>query len=879
MNSFRLSLVVAIGAALIIALGVFASRSLGTLNESTEFAASTQTGRFQVAHLLQTLTDMGGGVRRFEATQDIDSFQEAEAAATALPSELAELQTSFADDPAQRPMMKELIDLSQQRDSQTRRLIERAAAGDMNEVKTQIAAAEGSRIMDATRALVARMQLEQTRRLQQQRARATEARQTVAFAIAAATGLATLLLLLVAYLSQRHTERLQRSQEELATTMRSIGDGVISTNAIGGVVFMNTVAEQLTGWTTAEARSLNLDQIFKIINEDTRDPIENPVALVLRDKRTVGMANDTVLIDRAGNERPIEDSAAPIFGLKGEIAGVVLAFRDATAVRAAQRALTKSESTLREANANLEARITERTRQLMAQEALIRTFYEHSSECHAVLIEAGAGQFRYEEINPATLRLYGMTRAQVIGHTIDEIFDAVTARELDAHLSECLRLNAPYRYERTHANEIIEAVATPVPHETGIGRRIVVSARDVSERRRLEQQLLQSQKMEAVGQLTGGLAHDFNNLLTGIMGSFELLQTRVAQGRVSDLDRYVSAGQAAAKRAAALTHRLLAFSRRQTLDPKPTDVNRLVTDMADLIRRTVGPEITLDFVGGVGLWSPSIDANQLENALLNLCINARDAMPAGGKITIETANRWIDERMARDRELSPGQYISLCVSDTGCGMSPEVVSRAFDPFFTTKPLGQGTGLGLSMIYGFARQSGGQVRIYSEIGKGAMICLYLPRYLGEKQPVEFSASLPRAPAAGHGETVLVVDDEPVVRMLVVEVLEGMGYRAIESPDGVAALKVFESKARIDLLVTDVGLPNGINGRQLADAGRALRPGLSVLFITGYAENAVFSHGHIESGFDVLSKPFAIEELATRISSLMKRPNKAQDSASS
>ena len=244
-----------------------------------------------------------------------------------------------------------------------------------------------------------------------------------------------------------------------------------------------------------------------------------------------------------------------------------------------------------------------------------------------------------------------------------------------------------------------------------------------------EEALRHSQKMEAVGQLTGGIAHDFNNLLTGIMGSLELVQTRVSQGRLTELDRYLTAAQGASKRAAALTHRLLAFSRRQTLDPKPTDVNRLVMGMEELIRRSVGPQIALEVVTAGGLWPALIDPSQLENAILNLCINARDAMPEGGRITIETANKWLDDRAAKERDLRPGQYLSVCVTDTGTGMAPEVVARAFDPFYTTKPIGQGTGLGLSMVYGFVRQSGGQVRIYSEVGQGTTMCLYLPRHYG------------------------------------------------------------------------------------------------------------------------------------------------------
>lgn len=383
----------------------------------------------------------------------------------------------------------------------------------------------------------------------------------------------------------------------------------------------------------------------------------------------------------------------------------------------------------------------------------------------------------------------------------------------------------------------------------------------------VEESLRQSQKMEAVGQLTGGLAHDFNNLLTGISGSLELVEARIAQGRFKELDRYIHVARGAAKRAAALTHRLLAFSRRQTLDPKPTDMNRLVAEMDDLVRRTVGPSITIEVVKAAGLWPTLVDPNQLESALLNLCINARDAMPDGGRLTIETANRWLDLHAAKERDLPAGQYISLCVSDTGTGMTPEVIERAFDPFFTTKPMGEGTGLGLSMIYGFVRQSGGQARIYSEIGKGTMVCLYLPRLFGETTDIEPMPEITDQHRSSDGETVLVVDDEPSVRMLITEVLEELGYNALEAEDGPAGLKVLEGPRRIDLLITDVGLPGGMNGRQLADAALRTRPELKVLFITGYAENAVIGDGHLKPGIHVLTKPFALESLAARIQDII------------
>jgi signal transduction histidine kinase len=391
----------------------------------------------------------------------------------------------------------------------------------------------------------------------------------------------------------------------------------------------------------------------------------------------------------------------------------------------------------------------------------------------------------------------------------------------------------------------------------------------LAERAEIEEALRQSQKMEAVGQLTGGLAHDFNNLLASIGGALEIMQTRIAQGRIDNLGRYIDAAQGAARRASALTHRLLAFSRRQTLDPRPTDVNQLVAGMQELICRTAGPEVSVVVVAEPELSNALIDPNQLENALLNLCINARDAMPGGGRLTIRTANCRLEGAAARDADVPAGLYTQLVVSDTGVGMPPEVVSRAFDPFFTTKPLGMGTGLGLSMVYGFVRQSGGMVAIDSAPGEGTSVRLHLPRHLGAAVADAPTLGSGAAMPAESGETILVVDDELTLRTLVAEVLQERGYRALEAEDGASGLLVLRSRARIDLLLTDVGLPGGMNGRQLADAARSLRPGLKVMFITGYAENAVLNDGNLEPGMEVLTKPFSMQVLANRIRGLVAR----------
>jgi PAS domain S-box-containing protein len=583
--------------------------------------------------------------------------------------------------------------------------------------------------------------------------------------------------------------------------------------------------------------------------------------------------------------RHIEVSAARLEPASRRMVSVL--FRDITARKQAEAAMRASEALAREN--------VQRVQLALAAGAIIGTW----------LWDLPTGRFTVDEgfaracgIDPAVGRV-GLSLEQVVENVhpddkpglADAINEAIARGGAYAHQCRVRRSDGNYYWIEANGRVDHGPDGTPLSFPgilIDVQKRLVVEAeRDraaaalralnetleqriaerTAELMHAEAALRQSQKMEAVGQLTGGLAHDFNNLLTGIIGSLELLDTRIQQGRLKELDRYISAAQGAATRAAALTHRLLAFSRRQTLDPKPTDVNSLVAGMEELIRRTVGPSVEIEVIGAAGLWPTRVDPSQLENALLNLCINARDALPDGGRLTIETANRWLDQRAARERELQPGHYISLCVSDTGSGMTPDVIAKAFDPFFTTKPLGQGTGLGLSMIYGFVRQSGGQARIYSEVGQGTMVCIYLPRHLGFVDPPHMILDVKAAPRARQGETVLVVDDEPTVRMLVAEVLEELGYAAMEASDGPSGLRLLQSDVRIDLLVTDVGLPGGMNGRQMADAARINRPGLKVLFITGYAENAVVGNGHLEQGMHVMTKPFEMEVLAQRIKELI------------
>jgi signal transduction histidine kinase/ActR/RegA family two-component response regulator len=414
-----------------------------------------------------------------------------------------------------------------------------------------------------------------------------------------------------------------------------------------------------------------------------------------------------------------------------------------------------------------------------------------------------------------------------------------------------------------------ETVAERTRELTAANTRLQAEA---EERERIQDTLRQSLKMEAVGQLTGGLAHDFNNLLASISGNLEMMRIRTDQGRTAEIGRYIDLAMTSVNRAAALTHRLLAFSRRQTLDPKPTDVNRLVGDMEELLRRTAGPGVEVESKLASDLWPALCDPNQLENVLLNLVINARDAMPDGGHLLIETVNSVFPDWRAVSQGKPPGkvpagEYMGLFVSDTGVGMSPEVMARAFDPFFTTKPTGQGTGLGLSMIYGFVQQSGGYVLLSSEEGRGTMVSIYLPRHFGMaicQEEIDAAAKPTHAEAVA---VVLLVEDELALRMVIVEMLSDLGYMVLEAGNSQSGLQIVESGARIDLLLTDVGLPGGMNGRQLADAARERRPGLKILFLTGYAESVVAGNGGMEQGMEVMSKPFALDKLVAKVKAMI------------
>ena len=632
-------------------------------------------------------------------------------------------------------------------------------------------------------------------------------------------------------------------------TLEQMRDAVLAFDQAGHVLYMNPAAERQYGWSSVEAlgrpRAAIYDERPDCVGSEGTAQIH-----VLRDRRSIH----------------VESTVSPLLDGAGLVFGTIAVVRDVTERRRAEvrrDALAKLGERLREAETAAQAGTA-------AEHALAAGLGSARASCLWLHTDAAAGvtpgkpppvRGLFTALEDASFR--ARIRTEGWNAVLAGTDPGSPARWAPAELDFLCDVADSKRA----AVERIEAVAALRDSEARLRESNENLENEVrrrtSELMVAEEALRQAQKMEAVGQLTGGLAHDFNNLLGSISGSLQVLRVKLAQGEPAGCEHYIDMGLESVKRAAALTQRLLAFARRQTLDPKATDVNRLLLGMEDLIRRTVGPDVAVEVSGSGGLWATKIDPPQLESALLNLCINARDAMmPSGGRLILETANKCLPDSLVGEQGTAPGDYVMLSVTDTGAGMTPELVERIFDPFFTTKPLGQGTGLGLSMVYGFVRQSGGQVMVSSEPGTGTTMCLYLPRHDGEAPVVEAEVSAV-APEGGRGETVVVIEDQEFIRTIIAEVLESAGYRVIAAADGPSGLQILQDPGRVDLLVTDVGLPGGLNGRQVADAGRIRRPGLKVLFITGYADNAVVGNSQLGNGMEILTKPFDLESLTRRV----------------
>lgn len=526
----------------------------------------------------------------------------------------------------------------------------------------------------------------------------------------------------------------------------------------------------------------------------------------------------------------------------------------------AEAALRASEASLRALNADLESQVRQRVRELG------RT-WEVSPDLLAILNNSGY----FDSANPAWQTVLGWSPDETLSTLV---FDFIHPDDVDQSRDAFRRLLAGepiLQFENRYAHKAggWRWLSWNVVPEGG---RNYCSARDITddkdreaELNEVEEHLRQAQKMEAVGQLTGGIAHDFNNMLTGILGGLDIIQRRIVAGRFDDIDRYIDAARQSGERAASLTRRLLAFSRRQSLELRVLDLNAMARGMEEMLSRTLGASVALRLDLQPELWPVEADAGQMESALLNLAINGRDAMPKGGPLTIETSNVADDDVARRPRDLKSGDYVRISVRDEGSGMSLTTLERAFDPFFTTKAIGQGTGLGLSMTYGFVKQSGGHVAISSAPGQGTTVTLWLPRAAGRAAEVAAPAPSEARPAPA-GASILVVDDEPAVRLLITEVLGEAGYALVTADSAEDALTILRSRHALDLLVTDVGLP-GMNGRQLAEMARSLRPDLPVLFVTGYAETATVRGEFLGDGMDMVAKPFGINALSEKVRDML------------
>jgi PAS domain S-box-containing protein len=539
----------------------------------------------------------------------------------------------------------------------------------------------------------------------------------------------------------------------------------------------------------------------------------------------------------------------------------------------------QAELELQRLNQTLEERAEQRAVQLAASQTRLedterrfRLLVESVTDYAIYMLDAQGFVINW---NTGAERIKGYARDEIVGHhfslfyTPDERTKEIPARALAIAATSGKYETEGWRVRKDGstfwAGVVINAIRSPENELLGFAK----ITRDLTERRAADERTRQAQKMEGIGQLTGGVAHDFNNLLTIIIGNLETLQRNLdaVPPPVERLKRSAENAMRGSRRAESLTQRLLAFSRQTPLTPKPIDIARLVGGLSDLLRRTLGEQITVETVLGGGMWRANVDPNQLEVALINLAVNARDAMPKGGKLTLETANVYLDESYAASQvEVVPGQYVMVAVTDSGSGMTPDVMSKAFDPFFTTKDVGHGTGLGLSQVYGFAKQSGGHVKMYSEPGEGTTVKLYFPRVHAAISHDESQGTLAVARGSAN-ETILVVEDDPDVRSYSCETLRELGYNVLEAKDGPAGLRLLDTHPQIRILFTDVGLPGGMNGRQLADEARRRKPGLRVLFTTGYAQNAIVHDGRLDRGVELITKPYAQAALSSKLRDML------------
>jgi PAS domain S-box-containing protein len=640
--------------------------------------------------------------------------------------------------------------------------------------------------------------------------------------------------------------KLRIAMERNSITLKSIGDAVIVTDNLGIVDLMNPVAEKLTGWMNTEAYGKHLEEVFRIINEETRETVENPVSKVLREGRVVGLANHTLLIGKDGTERPIADSGAPVRGSENKIIGVVLVFRDQTDERAARKALLQSE---------------EKFRDLFHKDTAVKLLVDPTT---SDILDA----------NEAAEKFYGWSKEKLRNMKVQDI-NILSPEQIKAEVENARSsYRAFFEFRHRLADDSVKDVAV---YSSLIDIRddkvLHMIVHDISERKKAEQeqenlrdQLTQAQKMESIGLLAGGVAHDYNNMLTVIIGYAMMAKEYATEGEPlsDDLDEIINAG----RRSVDITKKLLAFARKQTIDPIVIDFNATVSGMLSMLRRLIGENIDLAWKPSAELWNVKMDPSQVDQILANLCVNARDAITDVGHITIETRNISFDKTYCNNHYgFVPGDFTLLAVSDDGCGMSKEMINHIFEPFYTTKSAGRGTGLGLATVYGIVKQNNGFINVYSEPGKGSTFRLYFPRVMGEESKVieDIAAIIP----PGHSETVLLVEDEQAILKMTKRMLERLGYQVLTAgtPNEAVTLGIEHSKS-ICLLLTDVILPE-MTGRDLSDLLQKRITGLKTLFMSGYTANAIAHHGVLDAGVHFISKPFSQDDLAIKISKILGR----------
>ncbi|MEE4135811.1 MAG: PAS domain S-box protein [Desulforhopalus sp.] len=651
--------------------------------------------------------------------------------------------------------------------------------------------------------------------------------------------------LLLFFLLKRFTSRIEQvtlslraSRERHRITLQAIGDAVIATDREGHIELINPVAEELTGWRAAEAVGKPMAEVFHIINEQTGEKGEDPVAMVLRQGTIVGLANHTLLIGRDGLQRPIADSGAPIRNEQGELTGVVVVFRDQSAERQAAKILQENEKNLLEAQA-------------IAHVGSWRIDLDSGTV-------SGSAEAR---------RIYGLDKTELTLETIQAIPLPPYRAQLDAALDNLVNQGIPYDIEFQICRPVDRALRHihTVAQYDRANNTVIGTIHDITERVKLEEQLRQAQKLESVGRLAGGVAHDFNNMLSVILGYSELALTHTTAGTL--FHDYLTAIDKAARRSADITRQLLAFARKQTIAPRLLSLNETVEGMLTMLRRLIGEDIDLTWMPEADLWPVKLDPVQIDQILANLCVNARDAITGPGKITLETRTIHLDETdCLGHHQFRPGDFVLLALSDNGSGMDQQTLENLFEPFFTTKDVDKGTGLGLAMVYGIVKQNNGFITVDSEPGRGTTFRIYLPRHEGEVLPLE-TLKTEQMPY-GLGQIVFIVEDERVILELGKKMLERLNYRVLAASTPKEALELAAGhQETIELLLTDVIMPE-MNGRDLASLMIRHHPRLKTVFMSGYTANVIAHHGVLDQGFYFLQKPFTLHNLATTLQAALQ-----------